>query len=820
MRYIFQIFLIIILFYSIHFSEILESTKSIPKIQELIDKSKNGDTVLVPPGIYYENINFKGKKIVVMSYFLEMKDSSYIQSTIISGMLQGCVVTFENGEDSTAELNGFTIREGISYSDTLHGGGITIRNNSSATLKNLIVTRNAVEDCNGAGILCRDNSKVIFENLIITENESKNGNGGGIFIINSNAKISDAIISNNKSNSGGGILSYNSKLKIINTKIFNNISENGIGGSGLLLDNNSNITILNCEITKNNILWNSDAAIAPSGNGGGIFIKNNSFLKIDSSKISNNISKIDGGGISLDSSQIEINNSIIENNISQNNGGGFFINPGNEQIKFSNIVVKNNSAENIGGGIYSNFAIELNDNMNNSIFLNKANLGSTDIHFEIINSKFPNIISLDTVTVSEPEKYHINIIDKISFNFKHSIFNSVNSDLYVSPNGSDSNNGILPISPLRTISFANLVAKTDSVNQRIINLLQGVYSSSTNDETFPIYLRDNISLVGNKVDQTILDGENKNSLIKINPKNKNVNVEKLTIQNGYDLNGSGISVSGKNILLKDLLIKNNTSENDGAGLAISLAENVKLTNLTVAENISKNQTSSAGILINGEKVSVINCIIYNNKPKNIKLRKGFLPNSELTISNSNLVGGRNNIDNLDSIRINWLFGNTDSDPMFIGGEPFDYSLTENSPCVNSGTSFLVWEGDTLINLSADEYIGFAPDMGAIESDFLISINEDENLPTEYSLSQNYPNPFNPSTKIKYSIPSQVKSEKSNVELVIFDILGKEVKTLINQYHNPGNYEVTFEAQNLPSGIYFYQLKTDNFSETKKLILLK
>ncbi|MBK7106902.1 MAG: T9SS type A sorting domain-containing protein [Ignavibacteriae bacterium] len=751
MKYIFQIFIIAIICFSNIFSEILKPTKSIPTIQELIDRSNNGDTVLVPPGIYYENINFNGKNIVVMSYFLEMKDSSYIQSTIVSGMQQGCVVTFENGEDSTSELNGFTIRDGISFSDTLHGGGITIKNKSATTLKNLIISRNTVEDCNGAGILCRDSSKIFLENLHIIENEAKNGNGGGIFLQNSIAKIIDVKISNNKSNSGGGIF--------------------------------------------------------------------------------------------IDSSQVEINNSILENNQCENGGGGIYINSEIEIIKFNGVIVRNNLSKSKGGGIHSKIALNFPDSSNCSIFLNRANFGSTDIHFDSLNSNIPYMLSLDTVTVSEPEKYHINVINKINFHFKHAIFKSVNSDLYVSPNGSDSNNGILPISPLRTISFAKLVAKTDSANQRKINLLQGVYSNSTNNENFPIYLRDNISLVGNKVDQTILDGENKNSLVTIYHENKNVSVEKLTLQNGYDLSGSGISVSGKNILLKNLLIKNNISENDGAGLNISMAENVKLNNLTVTENNSKNQTSSGGIFINGEKISLVNCIIYNNKPKNIKLRKGILSNSELTISNSNLFGGRNNIDNLDSVKINWLSGNTDSDPMFVGGEPYDYSLTENSPCVNTGTPFLVWEGDTLINLSTDEYIGIAPDMGAIESDFLISINEDENLPTEFKLEQNYPNPFNPTTKIKYSIPANSvisnpqkgersqnsngleispfdRNDNNNVSLKIYDILGSEVRTLVNQKQNPGNYEVIFDAQNLPSGIYFYQLKTQNFSESKKFILLK
>ena len=94
------------------------------------------------------------------------------------------------------------------------------------------------------------------------------------------------------------------------------------------------------------------------------------------------------------------------------------------------------------------------------------------------------------------------------------------------------------------------------------------------------------------------------------------------------------------------------------------------------------------------------------------------------------------------------------------------------------------------------------------------------LPTEYSLSQNYPNPFNPSTTIKYSIPSNVNRKSSIVRLIVYDILGREVATLVNKNQKAGNYEVQFDASHLTSGIYFYKLNSSNFVATKKLLLLK
>ena len=89
------------------------------------------------------------------------------------------------------------------------------------------------------------------------------------------------------------------------------------------------------------------------------------------------------------------------------------------------------------------------------------------------------------------------------------------------------------------------------------------------------------------------------------------------------------------------------------------------------------------------------------------------------------------------------------------------------------------------------------------------------IPKDFSLSQNYPNPFNPSTKIQFDIP-----KSSFVKLVIYDIIGREVATLVNEELKAGIYETGWNAVNYSSGVYFYKLVTDGFTETKKMILTK
>jgi hypothetical protein len=99
--------------------------------------------------------------------------------------------------------------------------------------------------------------------------------------------------------------------------------------------------------------------------------------------------------------------------------------------------------------------------------------------------------------------------------------------------------------------------------------------------------------------------------------------------------------------------------------------------------------------------------------------------------------------------------------------------------------------------------------------FVADVKIGETISGDYELSQNYPNPFNPKTTIKYQLP-----EMSFVTIKVFDVLGSEIATLVNEEKPAGNYETEFDATVLPSGIYFYRLQAGTFVETKKMILMK
>jgi hypothetical protein len=103
----------------------------------------------------------------------------------------------------------------------------------------------------------------------------------------------------------------------------------------------------------------------------------------------------------------------------------------------------------------------------------------------------------------------------------------------------------------------------------------------------------------------------------------------------------------------------------------------------------------------------------------------------------------------------------------------------------------------------------------IHKDVVSDIKGRHELPKEFNLSQNYPNPFNPVTTINYQLPKD-----GQVTLKVYDILGREVKTLVNEFKQAGYYKAAFSASNLASGIYIYEIRVNEFRAVKKLTLLK
>ena len=132
----------------------------------------------------------------------------------------------------------------------------------------------------------------------------------------------------------------------------------------------------------------------------------------------------------------------------------------------------------------------------------------------------------------------------------------------------------------------------------------------------------------------------------------------------------------------------------------------------------------------------------------------------------------------------------------------------------------------VLSLGADDQYLFAGTVSSsiwrrLLTQVVTDVNDGASLqPSDFSLAQNYPNPFNPITKIKYSIPAVGTLRATSIQLKVYDILGNEIATLVNETQSPGIYEVVYNAVNLPSGVYFYRLQTGSFVMIKKMQLIK
>lgn len=147
--------------------------------------------------------------------------------------------------------------------------------------------------------------------------------------------------------------------------------------------------------------------------------------------------------------------------------------------------------------------------------------------------------------------------------------------------------------------------------------------------------------------------------------------------------------------------------------------------------------------------------------------------------------------------------------------------TESLPIYFGPTGFYVDRNMKNIffeSIRKELFLGTAE--GIYKTTIITNIENDNNVEYNFSLNQNYPNPFNPNTKIVFAIPSNLKRETSNVTLKVYDVLGKEVATLVNEELEAGKYEIDFIARDLPSGIYFYTFRSGSFVKTKKMLLIK
>jgi len=311
--------------------------------------------------------------------------------------------------------------------------------------------------------------------------------------------------------------------------------------------------------------------------------------------------------------------------------------------------------------------------------------------------------------------------------------------------------------------------------------------------------------------------------------------------NTSDVHGGGIFCKfGSSPELVDVILRENTS-NYGAAANFNDDSNPLIIRTLITDNHSTNSSGafscgydSHPIIINSTIVNntadgsggvsyiydshpiFVNSIVWNNTPEAFYFSDWDEFSNSITFAYSDIEGGVNNIVNSQYAAINWLAGNIDADPQFVNGD-YDFNLSSNSPCIDSGVAFFQWNDEVLVDLFFDEYLGSAPDMGAFEWD---NTFVEEVLEIIGNIN-NYPNPFNPTTTIQFSILLE-----SHVDLSIYNVKGQKIKTVIQNDITKGSHSIIWNGNDdngktVSSGIYYYKLNVNGKTEAvKKCLLLK
>lgn len=224
--------------------------------------------------------------------------------------------------------------------------------------------------------------------------------------------------------------------------------------------------------------------------------------------------------------------------------------------------------------------------------------------------------------------------------------------------------------------------------------------------------------------------------------------------------------------------------------------------------IHKDSANVCYVTLSGYKIDSTGAHIYrtSNYGANWTAINGNLPNAPI---NDVLI---------DPFTPNKLYIGTDYGVMVTT------NLGQSWTIMGDGLPSNVPVHDLTIHSPSGQIFAWTHGRSTFKTDFALiqNINSQNNIAERFKLFQNYPNPFNSKTNIKFSISEngKLKLEIGTIQLKVYDILGKEVVTLVNEKLKPGTYQVSFDAGNMSSGIYFYKLTTEKFSETKKMVLMK
>ena len=695
-----RIFIVVCLILSVVYetqSRIIEVPFEFNTIQEAILNAQNLDTVLVSPGNYNENINFQGRNIVVGSMFLVTGNEDFIENTIIDAEGLGrSVVVFRNAE--VAELTGFTIQNG----NTDYGGGIYCRG-ANPTLSHLIVAFNTTER-NGAGIYCTGISDPTISNVIIRNNTAGYCGGGFGSYGGSTPTLENVLIVDNYSDHvGGGIHCHSCQVELHNVTISRNVAAHNAGAIYLTWD--ARVTM------DNSICWNNEPHeiyvmaghqnlnidISFSLIGGGrqriIYWEDHELtwgmgnIDIDPQFVD----WIEGNyGLAEDSPCIDAGNPESDSDPDGTiaDMGAFYHHQEEGGAHMLSVPDR-----------YRSIQAAIDDAENGDLVLVQPDVYIENIDYEgkeiTVTSRL--FVTGDTTfidrTVIDGDRHGsvVTITDGVGENGVlngFTIQNGTGTNWWDDDWERATGGGIFCHESSPKLTNLNIVQNGASLGGGIACL----------EGSNPI-IRDCLFS-----DNSSVDGGALALYWNSNPIIDNCGI----LRNSATSKGGGIYCRQSNPIILDCIISRNTSEDQGGGIACNFRSEPVILRTAIVDNsstergggvscdvqshpemtncsVSGNSAETGGGLYcsQGSIPALTSTIFWDNEPQEIYFNPDLAENG-VSVFFSDIEGGEEGIAGNDNGEVEWLDGNISLDPLFVDPENGDYSLGDDSPCIDSG----------------------------------------------------------------------------------------------------------------------------------------
>ncbi len=722
--------------------------------------SAAGDTIIVAPGRYVENLDYLGKDIVLTSLYQSGGDENIIRETILDGGQNGSVVTFINGETRAAVLNGFTVTNGSGRDEDFlgtRGGGAYIRYSQPS------ITHCRIEENQCSGV----------------------SGGGGIYVSHGNPYFAGLTVTRNVAQSkGGGMF---------------------LGHSNLELD-----SLDRCSVYLNNAAAYCDIYQTRDNDPSPHFY-------LDTSSVDYEDSYFMGGSVAVEADILHGALTPVPHDLWVSPFGDDE-NSGQSEVDQLKTIA------------HALAVIEADSLCHRTIHLAPGSYKPSEGQIFPLNLR--SYVSLEGAgrdsTIFDMEFTAVRVFGAIDFKVDCSV---------------------------KSISVKHLahgIPEDAFQITQCTNLLLEDLRFTGNSAPYPIVSSaydwmDINPGTGLVIKDCLFDGNNTVKLIGISllqyvvVKDCRINANtpvndfppddiQYGVESGlgmYAYLGYETSIDYQH-RIENCVFTGNVSTNNG-GTRYSPALNIggycdhpiDVVGCTFADNSSPH---TGGLWLsprgpNGAKVRLANCLFWGNEPYQIWIDGEYMPPSppmQVQISHCLIQDGADGVYAFGNTETMFLDGILDADPLFVGEGDEPYRLSADSPAIDVGTAFWVVDGDTVVNLSDDDYAGGAPDIGAYE--WIPTSVKDAEIPlrpADFGITSVSPNPFNPVTKIYFHL-----SSPGRVQLLIYDMLGRQCDRITNAWFAVGDHALQFTADGHTSGVYMAELRTEQGSDWRKLTLVK